>query len=407
MARTTSTVNLLGFRVQSRTPSLAAAVAGHAMVHVFLSGSVLVLPEIKTALGLTNTNVGLLAAARDGLSGLISFPAGFVADRYASLMAAILGISIASLGVFMFLVGVSTTFWMVLLFMTLLGFAIVFWHPPALAAISVQYPDRRGFAIGMHGMGGSIGEAIGPVLLGLLLSVMLWRSALQLSIIPALLMGVGVYLLIRAAPALTAETSARRYFTGIGDLLRNVRLLLVLATAACFSGTQIAIMSFLPIYAREDLGLSTTATGLMLSMLQVAGIGSQPVLGYLSDRIGRRVVLSFGFLGLTLGTLSLYVSGEGLAFFASVALTGLFLFPMMAIILALGMDVVGRTMQGTTASIIFGVGIILAAFSGWTAGRVADTYGVDAVFLYAAIPASLSLLFTVLGGGVRVPRPSP
>jgi predicted MFS family arabinose efflux permease len=205
---------------------------------------------------------------------------------------------------------------------------------------------------------------------------------------------------------LAAETSARRYFEGVGDLLRNPRLLLVLATAACFSGTQIAIMSFLPVYAREDLGLSTTSTGLMLSMLQIMGIGSQPVLGYLSDRIGRRVVLAFGFLGLTLGTLALYASGQGLLFFASVALTGPFLFPMMAIILALGMDVVGRTMQGTTASIIFGVGIVLATFSGWMAGRVADTYGVDAVFLYAAVPASLSLLFTLLGGVLRTRRPS-
>ncbi|MCY4624057.1 MAG: MFS transporter [Chloroflexi bacterium] len=407
MAPSAATVNFLGFRAQGRTLALIAAVAGHAMNHVFLSGSVLVLPEIKAALGLSNTNVGLIAAARDGFSGLISFPAGYAADRYASRMAVILGGSTVALGVFMFLVGVSTTFWMVLLFMTLLGFAIVFWHPPALAAVSVQYPDRRGFAIGMHGMGGSIGEAIGPVLLGLLLSVMLWRTALQLSVIPALIMGIGVYLLVKYAPALTAETSVRRYFSGVGAVLANPRLLLVLATAACFSGTQIAVMSFLPVYAREDLGLSTTATGLMLSMLQVAGIGSQPVLGYLSDRIGRRVVLSFGFLGLTLGTLSLHVSGEGLAFFASVALTGLFLFPMMAIILALGMDVVGRTMQGTTASIIFGVGIILAAFSGWMAGRVADTYGVDAVFLYAVVPASLSLLFTVLGGGVRGPSPTP
>lgn len=397
MARSAAATSFLGFRAQGRTLSLVAAVAGHAMVHVFLSGSVLVLPEIKAALSLSNTNVGLIAAARDGFSGLASFPAGFIADRYPGRMAAILGLSVAALGVFMFLVGASTAFWMVLLFMTLFGVAIVFWHPPALAAISVQYPDRRGFAIGMHGMGGSLGEAIGPVLLGVLLSFLLWRTVLHLSVIPAVLVAIGVYLLVRAAPALAAETSARRYFAGVKTVLGNVRLLLVLGTAACFSGAQIAVMSFLPIYAREDLALSTTATGLMLSLLQVAGIGSQPVLGYLSDRIGRRVVLTLGFAGLTMGMLALHLSGEGLAFFGAVALTGLFMFPMMAIILALGMDVVGRTMQGTTASIIFGVGIVLAAFSAWFAGRVADSYGVNAVFLYAVAPASLALLFTVLG----------
>ena len=294
---------------------------------------------------------------------------------------------------------------MALVSITLLGMVIVLWHPPALATVSGHYPDRRGFAIGMHGMGGSIGEAVGPALLGFLLGFMLWRTVLQFSIIPALLMGIGVYLLVRAAPSLANEATTRRYFAAVRAVLRNTRLLLVLGTAACFSGTQIAITSFLPIYAREDLGLSATATGAMLSFLQIAGIGSQPVLGYLSDRVGRRLVLALGLLGLTMGSLALYVSGEGLAFYLAVGLTGLFLFPMMAIILALGMDIVGSAVQGATASIIFGVGIVLSAVSPWIAGRVADTYGVDAVFLYTAAPASLAFLFTVLGGRLRSGHP--
>ena len=235
---------------------------------------------------------------------------------------------------------------MALVSITLLGMVIVLWHPPALATVSGQYPDRRGFAIGMHGMGGSIGEAVGPALLGFLLGLMLWRTVLQFSVIPALLMGIGVYLLVRSAPSLANEATTRRYFATVRAVLRNPRLLLVLGTAACFSGTQIAITSFLPIYAREDLGLSATATGAMLSFLQIAGIGSQPVLGYLSDRVGRRLVLALGLLGLTMGSLALYVSGEGLAFYLAVGLTGLFLFPMMAIILALGMDIVGSAVQG-------------------------------------------------------------
>lgn len=384
---------------------LVAMVAGHAANHVFLSGSLLVLPEIKAALGLSNTGIGVIAATRDIFSGLISFPAGFVADRFAGRLAAILGLSVVGLGACMFLVGISTTFWMALVSFTLLGMVIVFWHPPAIATASAQYPERRGFAIGMHGTGGSIGEAIGPVLLGFLLGFLLWRTVLQMSIIPAVLMGIGVYLLVRAAPPVAAGTTTRRYFASVKAVLGNVRLLLVLATAACFSGSQIALTSFMPIYLRENLQLSTAATGAILSMLQIAGIGSQPVLGYLSDRLGRRPVLAFGFAGLTLGTLALYFAGEGPAFLAAVALTGLFMFPMMAIVLALGMDVVGGALQGTTASIIFGVGIILAAISPWLAGRIADTYGVDAVFLYAAAPASLAFLFTVLGARMRGGRP--
>lgn len=385
--------------------ALVAMVTGHAVVHVFLSGSLLVLPEIKAALGLSNTGVGVIAATRDVFSGLISFPAGFVADRFARRLAAILGLSVVGLGVCMFFVGISTTFWMALVSITFLDMVIVFWHPPALAILSARYPERRGFAIGMHGTGGSIGEAIGPALLGFLLGFLLWRTVLQMSVIPAVLMGIGVYLLVRAAPSVSASTATLRYFSGVKEMVGNARLLLVLATAVCFSGTQIALTNFMPIYLREDLQLSTAATGAVLSMLQIAGIGSQPVLGYLSDRLGRRPVLAFGFAGLTLGTLALYVAGDGPAFFAATALTGLFMFPMMAIVLALGMDEVGASVQGTTASIIFGVGTILSAISAWLAGRIADVYGVDAVFLYAAAPAFLSLFFTVIGSSLRPRRP--
>ena len=162
MAQSNTTKRLLGLPVESRMLVLVAAVAGHAMNHVFLSGSLLILPELKATLGISNTSVGLIAATRDIFSGLISFPAGFVADRFPGKLAGILGVSVVGLGVCMFLVGVSTTFWMALVSITLLGMVIVLWHPPALATVSGHYPDRRGFAIGMHGMGGSIGEAVGP-----------------------------------------------------------------------------------------------------------------------------------------------------------------------------------------------------------------------------------------------------
>ena len=65
-------------------------------------------------------------------------------------------------------------------------------------------------------------------------------------------------------------------------------------------------------------------------------------------------------------------------------------------LLAAAMDVVGDGVQGTTVSLVFGVAIILAAGSGWLAGRIADIYGVDAVFLYAAFPAGAAFALTLV-----------
>ena len=401
MAQTTAAPRPLNVQVDNRLLVLIAVVAGHAVKHVFNAGSMLILPELKSTLGVSNTSIGLLTTTRSVFGGLINLPAGFVSDRYSGRWAAVLALTLIAVGGSMFLVGISTAFWMAVVSMTLLSMAITFWHPPALAALSVRYPDKRGFAVAMHGTGGSIGEAVGPILTGFLIGFLAWQTVLQLSLIPAILMGVGTYLLLKSIPSLSAETTTRGYFGGVRAALSNPRLLLVLATTACFSGSQIGIMSFLPIYAREDLAMSTTATGALVSLLQVAGIGSQPVLGYLSDLFGRRVVLAIGFAGLTMGTLGLFTAGSGPAFFVAVAFTGLFLFPMMAILLAAAMDVVGSVVQGTTVSFVFGVSIVLAAISGWISGRVADTYGVEFVFLYAAIPAAVAFLLTVAGSRMK------
>ena len=296
MAQTTAAPRPLSVQVDNRLLVLIAVVAGHAIKHVFNAGSMLILPELKSAFGVSNTSIGLLTTTRSVFGGLINLPAGFVSDRYSGRWAAVLALTLIGVGVSMFLVGISPTFWMAVISMTLLSMAITFWHPPALAALSVRYPDKRGVAVAMHGTGGSIGEAVGPILTGFLIGFLAWRTILELSLIPAVLMGIGIYLLLKSVPSMAEERRRRkRYFGGVKAALGNSRLLLVLATTACFSGAQIGIMSFLPIYAREDLQMSTTATGALVSLLQVAGIGSQPVLGYLSDMFGRRVVLAIGF----------------------------------------------------------------------------------------------------------------
>ena len=383
---------------------LVAVVMGHAVKHVFNAGSMLILPELKTSLGLTNTGIGTLTTTRNIFGGIANMPAGFISDRYAGQWAAVLGITLIGVGGSMLLLGFAENYWMAMISLILLSVTITFWHPPAIAALSARFSDRKGFAIAMHGMGGSIGEAVGPILTGFLIGFMLWRDVLKLSFIPAVAIGIGIYFLLRTIPARSGNTTAKEYFSGVKDALKNKRLLLVLATTAFFSGSQIAIMTFLPIYARgeEDLALSTGSTGALVSLLQVAGIGSQPVLGYFSDQLGRRIVLLVGFAGLSLGSLLLYITGDGPMFYLAIPFTGLFLFPMMSILLAAAMDVVDDGVQGTTVSLVFGVAIILAAGSGWLAGRIADVYGVDSVFLYAAFPAGIAFVLTLIGGGTKV-----
>ena len=161
---------------------------GHGVKHMFNSGFFIVLPELKSALGLSNSAVGTLSTFRGMGNGLGNFPAGYLADRYSDHWRAILGVSILAVGVFHFLLGSVSAYWLLVLMAALSSVAISFWHPPAITALSQKFAHRRGFALSVHGTGGSVGEALGPITAGVLLGFFIWRTVLQVSIIPAIAM---------------------------------------------------------------------------------------------------------------------------------------------------------------------------------------------------------------------------
>ncbi|MFH1141147.1 MAG: MFS transporter, partial [Chloroflexota bacterium] len=277
---------------RQRLTLLAVSVAGHAFKHMFGSAFFVLLPEIKSGLGLSNIQVGTLSTIRNIAGGLTNLPAGFAADRYAQHRPVILGLSIALIGVFGLLLGLATNYGLAILASALMIAAITLWHPSAISSLSQRFSARRGLAIALHGMGGSVGEALGPLVAGSLLGVLSWRTVLQGSVVPAVAIGITIWLILRSIPRSgSALSSVREYLGSAGRLFTHRRLLLVLLFAGCFSGGQSVVMTFLPIYLREDLGFSSMGLGLYLSLAQVAGIGAQPLMGYLSDRLGRKAVL--------------------------------------------------------------------------------------------------------------------
>ena len=370
---------------RQRATLLAVTVAGHALKHMFNSAFFVLLPEIKTGLALSNVQVGTLSTVRNFAGGLSNLPAGFVGDRFSEKRAGLLGLSIATIGVFGLALGLATSYLLAVMAAAMMIVGITFWHPVAISALSRQFAERRGFAIALHGTGGSIGEATGPVIAGLLLGFLTWRVVLQGSVVPAVLLGGGIWLLLRTVPTEGRVVfSVGDYLGSVRRLLRNRRLILVLLLAGGFGGGQSATFTFLPIYLREDLGVSSFTLGIYLFLAQVAGIASQPIMGYLSDRKGRKVVLAPGLTILGLSILGLNLVGSGWLFVVLVVVMGAFLFSLMSILLAAATDLVPRDVQAATVSLVFGAAIIVSGLAPYIGGLLADSYGVKSAFLWAS-----------------------
>ena len=368
-----------------RLTLLITAVAGHGIKHLMNAAFAVLLPEIKTTLGLTNTQVGILSTSRFLAGGVANFPAGYIADRFTNLRAIVLGISIAGIGVTYFLVGITTSFWLVTVFSSLMIVAISLWHPAAIGSLSRQFTSNRGFAISLHGTGGSVGEAVGPLIAGLLVGAFTWQFISQGAIIPGIILGFAIWLILRRIPAdIGQAASFGDYFVGVRSLLSNRRLLLVLFFTGGFAGAQATMYTFLPVYLREDIALEPEVVGIYLALLNLPGLASQPAMGYLSDRWGRKAVLFPAMASLGVFYLLLGIVPGGWPLVATVIAAGLFFYPMMAIFLASAADLAPSDVQSTTVSLVFGVATLVGSFAPLVAGYLADEYSLRATFYFCA-----------------------
>ena len=370
---------------RGRTKVAAAVVVGHAVKHVYNSSlRGIVLPEIKIGLELSRSQFGSLATARALTGGVATFAAGYLGDRFSNRAGLMLGLSLGLLGLSQLAAGYAPNYWTMLAAFVLVGIGPSIFHPPAVSALSRRFPDRRGFAISLHGTGGIAGEVIGPLVGAGLLTVLMWRDLLKISVVPAILAGVLIWAMLRSARPQEQQggvASLGEYMASLGVLLRNPVLLVLVAATALRSIGESAISDFLPVYLREDLAFSPTKVAIYLSAARATGLVVQPVLGSLSDRYSRRAVLLPGVTISAVLGLALAAADPGFQLTAVVVVSGALSFSLHHIFIAAAVDVTRGEVQSTVVALIYGAGFA-GTFSPLVAGLISDRYGIHSAFLY-------------------------
>ncbi len=385
-----------------RTILAVVVVVGHAIKHVFNSGMrALIMPEIKIGLGLSGSQFGSLLTASQITSWGTTIGAGYLGDRFSNRSALILCISLSITGVSFFLAGKATSYVVMFAAMLLVGLGPSLYHPPALGELSRQFPDRRGFAISLHGMGGNFGEILGPIIVAGLLVLMTWRDVLQASLIPAVIAGLCIWAAMRSISSSHPQSaSSSAYFSTIKELLREPVLMFIVVIAATRSAGDSAVTGFLPVYLREDLAFSATRVAVYLSLSQVAGLVTQPVFGHFSDSYGRKVVLLPGVAMVAFLSLAIAFADTGPVLMLLVVIKGAFSFPLHHMFIAAAMDVAQGHIQSTVVALIYGAGF-LGTFSPYLAGIFVDRFGINSAFLYGG---AVSILATLMLVPLNLPR---
>ncbi len=345
-------------------------------------------PYIVTDMGLSNAQLGLLAGALSGAIALSSFLGGRLADktghRKLILVICTLLFSLGSGAG-----GLAMTFTVLFAARFALGVAEGPMVPVSQIVIAdTAAPERRGISMGFMQMVGAFGIAgfLGPIVATQLADVYGWRTTLLLSILPGLLLMILLMVFLKPdtkpeAQSHVSEPSSNTW-QALRELLSIGNMRVSLAVAAMITAWLVLQNTFLAVYLTQDMGLSATMTGKVISMGGVAGIIGGIGLPYLSDRIGRRPVMIGASLAaaicpialLTLPADPVLLGGAILLGWLPLGIAPLYCatVPSESVSPALATTAIGLAM-GTAE--LFG-GVVVPPI----AGLIADTMGLSAVF---------------------------
>jgi FSR family fosmidomycin resistance protein-like MFS transporter len=371
---------------------------GHSLTHWYPATFYLLLPLIGSELGLSYSQIGLVITCQYIAAAVANVPGGVLVDtigRKGLLMA----VSLFWVGFPYLLIGFSQGYPMLLVCVALVGFGNSLWHPTAIPTLGQRYPDRKGLVLSLHGMGGNVGDAVAPVVVGAALAVFTWREVVVMNVLPGLVVALLMFAFLgtlKLGSRKAESQSLAQYMAGLRDLFRS-RALILLSTGSTFrSMTQTALLTFLPVYLAHDMGYSPVWVGACLFALQAAGFAAAPIAGHLSDRMGRKNIALSSMAITALVLVAMALSGGSPLFVALVAVLGFFLYALRPVIQAWMLETTPKNMGGSSIGILFGAQALGAAAGPLLAGMVADRHGLPATFYFLAgtiVVANLFVLF--------------
>lgn len=374
---------------------------GHSVFHWVMQSFVVVLPEIQAAFGLSAVGVGGILSARELASGIIRLPGGVVADVLRRYWGLLLAACILLAGLGSLAIGISPVYPLLLAGMALVAMAHSIWHLPASASLSYHFPERRGLALALHGVGGSVGDVAGPLATGALLMVLGWEGILSLyAVVPVFLAFLAVWSFqnigwVKEADGISTRQRSRADATR--RLLTDPLLWGITVVRGFRAMSLVALLTVLPLYFGNDLGMSPFARGFHIGLLIAIGLVAKPVAGHISDRWGRKQVLVPGMLWSCALALMLIPFDQGIGLTVSIVLLGLFLYPDQPILTAVTLEIVGRDVSATALGIATFASFIMSAAAPLIAGGLYQNYGMEpALYFIAALFAAAAALFALL-----------
>jgi len=354
------------------------------------------LPSIRTEFNLNYTQSSIVTTAFALAGGGAQLPSGWLADRVGPTLLIAMGtLGVAVGGI---LVGISTTYVLLIVFLVVMGLMTGGYHPASTPMIlaSVE-PKMRGRALGLHLLGGNSSFFVAPLIAGGIMALWPtwgWRGPFIILAIPTAIFGLIFYIyLTRRGGKGHAETARQRAAAEKPPQPGYKRRLIAYLTQMVLGGgAGMSVNAFLTLYMVDVLmkdlpkDVSEPRAAMLMSIMFIPGlIGGTVVGGWISDRIGTvKVIITTSILsGLIIFWLKAATLGFG--FYAVLFIMGL--------IMAIRMPVTEVFIMGQTPAknraTVYGIYYFTMQYTGAifapVMGGLIEKYTFDTMFTFSAI----------------------
>jgi sugar phosphate permease len=259
--------------------------------------------DIQSSFGITGTLLGVLGSAYFYSYAMMQLPTGLMADSWGPRKTVSAFIVLAGIG--SILMGVAPNLTVAIIGRILVGLGVSTVFVCNFKLLSEWFSPRKFVVLGGGFMAmGGVGALFSSAPLAWASNVMGWRMTLVAVGILSLLMAALVYIFVRnrpselGLPAISTGPDPTHTGQRIG-LMQGMKMVVLSSRfwpvsiwAFCVIGISFAIGGLWggP-YLMQVYGLSKAAAGGVLSTFALALILGSPVLGWLSNRVGRKSVL--------------------------------------------------------------------------------------------------------------------
>jgi len=223
--------------------------------------------------------------------GFGQLPGGWLADRVgrrAMIAVGIFGVAIVGI-----LVGLSTTYALLLILLVIMGILGGGYHPAATPWISASAGEKsQGRALGFHFAGGGTGFFVAPFVGAAIATAWGWHKSFIILAIPCAVFGLIFFFILQRQKEISHLKSVTdTHHAGTTVRKDRWRSLISLIAMNFVAGSLGSIMVFFSLYLVDNFHVSKETAVFVVAISSFAGTWAGPVGGWISDHAGRLPII--------------------------------------------------------------------------------------------------------------------